>query len=111
LDTITGISNITYTTDTSTSAFSTVPLRVNAFEGIDYRLQPTMSLPKTTGELKIPNNPDVVKPEDSMKEKKKAQEDAKKKLRKNSKRKSTQEKRVDRKRGNSHQKGVLHNLS
>ena len=84
LDTITGISNITYTTDTSTSEFSTVPLRVNASER-HYPLQPKMSLPKTTGKLKIPQKPKVIKPEDSVKDKKKAQEDKKKKKPKKSK--------------------------
>jgi len=88
-------------TDNSTS---TQPMRITSNEQRDYRLQPTMSLPKTTGELKIPNNPEVKKPEDSMKEKKKAQED-KKKAMKNLKRKSTQEKR----RASSRQKGKAHN--
>ncbi len=73
----------------------------------DYRLQPTMSLPATTGELKIPKNPEIMKSEDTMKDKEKADEDSKKKLRKNSKRKSIQEKRL----GNSQIKGVLNNLN
>ena len=73
----------------------------------DYRLQPTMSLPKTTGEINIPKNPEVLRPQDTMKDKEKADEDSKKKLRKNSKRKSIQEKKVE----NSQTKGVLHNLS
>jgi len=94
-------STISFTTftDTGTNAFSTQPMRITSNEQRDFRLQPKMSLPKTTGELKIPNNPEVKKPQDTMKEKKKA-EDSKKKLKKNSKRKSTQEKR----RGNSRRK-------
>jgi len=78
-----------------------------AHEARDYRLQPFMSIPKTTGEINIPKNPEVLKPQDTMKDKEKASEDSKKKLRKNSKRKSIQEKKV----GNSQIKGVLHNLS
>ncbi len=69
----------------------------------DYRLQPAMSLPKTTGDLKIPPKPKVVKPEDSIKDKKEGNEDAKKKLKKSSKKKSTQEKKA----GNSQRKGQL----
>ena len=71
----------------STDTLMFTPQLVANEERRDYRLQPKMSLPKTTGELKIPPNPKVIKPEDSMKEKKKAQEDAKKKKRKKSKRK------------------------
>ena len=37
-----------------------------------------MSIPKTTGELKIPNNPEIKKPEDTMKAKKKTAEKKKK---------------------------------
>jgi len=96
-------SNFTTFTGTGTNAFSTQPMRITSNEQRDFRLQPKMSLPKTTGELKIPNNPEVKKPQDTMKEKKKALED-KKKAMKNSKRKSTQEK----KRGNSRRKVKAH---
>ncbi len=94
--------NITFTTDGTDNSFST---QVIANER-DYRLQPKMSLPKTTGDLKIPNKPDVISPQDSMKEKEKASEDDIKKKLKNLKRKSTQEMRMV----NSHLRGVLHNL-
>jgi len=86
----TGTNNLTTqfnfnTGSTDTLTFSTQPQLVANEEKRDYRLQPKMSLPKTTGELKIPPNPKVVKPEDSMKEKKKAQEEKKKKSRKRKK--------------------------
>ena len=95
-------------TDTGTNTFSTQPLRITANEQIrDFRLQPKMSIPKTTGEINIPKNPEVLKPQDTMKTKGKAnEENVKKKLKKNLKKKSTQETRVV----NSLLKGVLHNL-
>ena len=109
----TGTNNLTTqfnfnTGSTDTFMFAQTPPQLVANEErTDYRLQPKMSLPKTTGELKIPNNPKVERPQDTMKQKVKGDEDdIKKKLKKNSKRKSTQEKR----RVSSRQKGVLHNL-
>jgi len=78
-------------------------------EARDYRLQPKMSIPKTTGEINIPSNPQVMKPEDTMKDKEKGNEDGKKKLRKNGKSQITQE--VSQKtQGSSRLRGVLHNL-
>jgi len=77
-------------------------------EARTYQLQPTMSIPKTTGELKIPDNPEIKKPEDTMKDKEKADEELKKKLRKNSMKKNIREvSQITR--GNS-LKGLLHNL-
>jgi len=107
LGALTGISaNVTFT-DSGTTAFSTQPLRITANEIRDFRLQPKMSLPKTTGEINIPNNPEVLKPQDTMKAKEKADEDnVKKKLKKSLKKRNTQEMRVV----NSQLKGVLHNL-
>ncbi len=97
--TATGTNNLTtqfnFTTGaTDTISFSTQPQLVANEAQIDYRIQPTMSLPATTGELKIPNNPKIERPQDTIKQKIKGDEDdAKKKLKKNSKKKSTQEKR------------------
>jgi len=72
-----------------------------------YPLQPKMSLPKTTGELKIPPNPKVVKPEDSVKDKKKGDEDVKKKLKNKTTLTNLREVvKVD----NSQLKGHLHKL-
>ena len=93
-----------FTTFTGTG---TNPLITGEAQIVDYRLQPTMSLPATTGELKIPNKPEIKKPEDTMKDKEEGNEDSKKKLKKNSRKKSTQEKRLV----SSLQKGVLHNLN
>jgi len=101
---ITDIRNITFT-DPSIGQFA--QHTTSAFER-HYPLQPTMSLPKTTGELKIPPNPKVIKPEDSIKDKEKADE-LKKKLSKNGKRRNIQE--VSQKtKGSSRLKGRLHNL-
>ena len=115
--TATGTNNLTaqfnFTAGSTDDTFLfTQPQLVANEERTDYRLQPKMSLPKTTGELKIPNNPKVERPQDTMKQKKKAQEDKKKaqedkkKAMRNSKRKSTQEKR----RVSSRQKGKARNL-
>ena len=78
LDTITA--NVTFTgSNDITTAFTTQPFRITANEQLrHYPLQPKMSIPKTTGELKIPNNPEIKKPEDTMKAKKKTGEKKKK---------------------------------
>ena len=78
LDTITA--NVTFTgSNDITTAFTTQPFRITANEQLrHYPLQPKMSIPKTTGELKIPNNPEIKKPEDTMKAKKKTSEKKKK---------------------------------
>ncbi len=69
--------------------------------GIEAQLQPYYSLPKALkDQMKVPPNPRIYAPEDTMKEKEEAKEDSKKKLLKNSKNKSTQET----KRGNSQTK-------
>jgi len=95
----TGTNNLTtqfnFTTGSTDDTFLfTQPQLVGNEAQIDYRIQPTMSIPATTGELKIPNNPEIKKPQDTMKQKIKGDEDdAKKKLKKNSRKKNTQEKR------------------
>ncbi len=92
----------------NTSGTATVDITAStSTETRTYQLQPTMSLPKTTGEIKIPNNPEIKKPEDTMKDKEKADEELKKKLRKKTTLTNLQEVvKVD----NSHPKGQLHNL-
>jgi len=59
--------------------------------GIEAQLQPYFSLPKALkDQMKVPPNPRIYAPEDTMKEKEQAEEDSKKKL-KNSKKKNTHE--------------------
>lgn len=106
----TGTNNLTtqfnFTSGSTNDTFLFTQPQLVANEERDYRLQPKMSLPKTTGELKIPNNPKVERPQDTMKQKVKGDEDdVKKKLKKNSGKKSTQEKRkVARTQGDSRRK-------
>lgn len=101
--------NINNTLDVGTSQstwFNTSGTAIT--EARTYPLQPKVSVPKDLEDemKKRYKNIPVEKPEDTMKVKQKGDEDAKKKLVKNSKKKITQEMAMD----NLRLQGVLHNL-
>ena len=85
LDTVPSISALTTTFNFSGSNIPTLFTgnSSTAFIGNEAQLQPYFSIPKATeDQMEIPPNPEIMKPQDTMKEKEKAEEELKKKKKK-----------------------------